>query len=305
MDILGHEKIVNFFDKVLENGRFGHAYLFVGPESLGKKAVAMQIASKLLNSSVENLHKEFGFSFVEQEIDQKTGKTKKGISIDQIRDLINFLSQKSFVKGYKIAIINNAHKMSSITSNALLKTLEEPKGETVLFLITENLDELPSTIISRCQIVHFEPIEQDIIFNYLLELKIDKEKAKEIAELSLGLPGKAIDFVENSGKFDFYKKEIERFESMFGKPFYEKRACVEEIFGNKTDHIAQRDEIRHILSVWQFILSSFLKNACSVKSGLTYDSYIKLNDSISEAKNLISFNIHPRLLIENILLLIP
>src|SRR3989339_893143 len=112
MDILGHEKIVNFFDNVLEKGRLGHSYLFVGLESLGKKAVAMQIASKLLNSSVENLHKEFGFSFVEQEIDQKTGKTKKGISIDQIRDLINFLSQKSFVKGYKIAIINNAHKMT-------------------------------------------------------------------------------------------------------------------------------------------------------------------------------------------------
>lgn len=305
MDILGHEKIVDFFDKVLENGRLGHAYLFVGPESLGKKAVAMQIASKLLNSSCESLHKELDFSFVEQEIDQKTEKTKKGISIDQIRDLINFLSQKSFVKGYKIAIINNAHKMSSITSNALLKTLEEPRGKTVLFLITENLDELPSTIISRCQVVHFEPVEQDKILNYLLDLKVDKDKAKEISELSLGLPGRAISFVENNEKFDFYKKEIERFESMFGKPFYEKRACIEEMFGSKTDHIAQRDEIRQILGVWQFVLNDFLKNVSSVKSGLTYGSYVKLNDNISEAKNLISLNIHPRLLIENILLLIP
>ncbi|MCF6276739.1 MAG: hypothetical protein L3J07_02725 [Candidatus Magasanikbacteria bacterium] len=304
MEIIGHKKIVDFFDKVLKNGRLGHAYLFVGQSSLGKKNIAEKLSENILKTTKENLKKELDFFFVEQEIDKKTGKTKKGISVDQIRSLINFLSQKSFVKGHKIAIIDNAHKMNSFSANALLKTLEEPRGKTVLFLISDNLNELPDTIISRCQVVYFEPVKEKDIHNFLISKGVSFGKAEEIYKISKGLPGKVLDFLENKENLNFYKKEIKRFESLFGKAFYEKRVCIEEMFGSKTDHTAQRDKIREILSIWQSVLNGFIYSENTKKNSITYGEFVRLNDKITEARSLILLNVHPRLLIENILLLI-
>ena len=123
------------------------------------------------------------------------------------------------------AIINNAEKMNSEAANALLKTLEEPAEKTIILLLTKDEKQLPETIISRSQIINFFPVKNEDI-KFELAKKYEKEKVAEVVELCNGLPGLAIKWLEDKEIFSEYKKEINRFKSLFGEPFYKKLSIV-------------------------------------------------------------------------------
>ncbi len=295
--IIGHNQIVNFFTKVIDNVSLSHAYCFVGPEHVGKRKVAEYLASKILEVKIEKLYYNFDFVFVDQELDEKTEKTKKDITVKQIRLLRDQLSKRSYAGGYKVAIINNAEKMNSEAANALLKTLEEPAEKTIILLLTKDEKQLPETIISRSQIINFFPVKNEDI-KFELAKKYEKEKVAEVVELCNGLPGLAIKWLEDKEIFNEYKKEINRFKSLFGEPFYKKLSIVEDLFGDKTDHIATRQYLLKVLDIWQLeLINNYSKNKNV--------NHVFLQDQIFSTKNLLLKNVHPRLLVENILLNIP
>jgi DNA polymerase III subunit delta' len=145
--IVGHEKQRELLSKALEKNKLSHAYVFAGPESIGKKLLAKKIAWKLLEGE-----KEFHPDLIEL-------AAEDGIKIDQIRELAYKLSLKPYQAKYKVALIDNAESMTTEAANALLKTLEEPKDYTYIFLITSNPNRLPKTILSRAQKINFGPIK--------------------------------------------------------------------------------------------------------------------------------------------------
>jgi len=181
--LIGHQKQWKSLKNAFVNSRLSHAYLFSGPESVGKKTFALELVSFRKN------HPDF--FLVEREPD------KKDIQISQIRGLVYQLSLKPFVADYKIAIIDQAHLMNPHSQNCLLKTLEEPKGNTILFLISEHPEVLFETIRSRVQQVKFQPISNKKIQEFLLKQGAPKEQAQEIAFWCLGSPGKALEFLKN------------------------------------------------------------------------------------------------------------
>lgn len=138
----GQEHILNYLKKSIEKDRVGHAYLFTGPVHSEKKETALWLAKRL---GCQN-----------PDITQITVlEDKQEISIEQIRELKRYLSLSPHSSPCKAAIIENAEKMTSEAANALLKTLEEPKGNTVLILITNVPSALLDTIISRCEEIRF------------------------------------------------------------------------------------------------------------------------------------------------------
>lgn len=293
--IIGHHQIINFFDKVIDNANLSHAYCFVGSEHLGKRKVAEYLASKILEVDNKKLYQNFDFVFIDQEIDEKTEKTKRDITVKQIRELREQLSKRSYGGGFKVAIIDNAEKLNSEAANALLKTLEEPADKTIIFLLTKDEKQLPETIISRCQLINFFPVRKHDIKTNLAEF-YDEELVEEVISLSGGLPGLAINWLENKEMLANYKKEIQRFHSLFGEPFYKKLSIVEDLFGDKTDHIAARQHLLEVLDIWQSGL---------MKENLEATKNVSLQDQIFTTKDLLLKNVHPRLLVENILLNIP
>ncbi len=295
--IIGHSQVINFFDKVIDNAGLSHAYCFVGEEHLGKRKVAEYLASKILEVVPAKLYTNFDFVFVDQEIDEKTEKTKRDITVKQIRDLREQLSKRSYAGGYKVAIIDNAEKMNNEAANALLKTLEEPAHKTIIFLLTKDEKQLPETIISRCQLINFFPIANQEMINNLTEV-YDKNCVSEVVDLANGLPGMAINWLENKESLVEYKKEIQRFRSLFGEPFYKKLSIVDDLFGDKTDHIAARQHLLEVLDIWQIELLKHKEKIDNVKN-------VFLQDQIFFTKDLLLKNVHPRLLVENILLNIP
>jgi len=145
--------------------RLSHAYLLSGISGLGKTDFANAFASLLL---CKNPDKNTGFVCQQckccQLMRAKTHpdyieitphEKKHAIKIDQVRQLTQKLTQKSQYGGYQVVVISPADAMPVGAANALLKTLEEPLGDVVIFLVVDCMDQLPATIVSRCQQIYF------------------------------------------------------------------------------------------------------------------------------------------------------
>lgn len=297
--IIGHKDILAFFDKILKNGRLSHAYCFVGPESVGKRAVAQTISANLLGTTRNKLSVQSDYLIVEQIFDEKKEKTKKDIAVEQIRDLREYLSRRAYLSGWKVALIDGAEKMNLEAANALLKTLEEPKEKTILFLLTEDEAGLPATIRSRCQQVYFKPVATSELKNYLQKHDVEEMRANEMVNLANGLPGKIVGWLADSTNYDWQVAELKRFQSLEKKIFFEKIQIVEELFGDKRDHIATRENLQKILDIWLTAVRTALKSRV-----WSQEKVLQVEKSIQGAKKRLDQNIHPRLLIENILLAI-
>lgn len=315
--IIGHSKILDFFDKVMVAGNLSHAYCFVGPKGVGKKTLAQALGASMLGVDKLRLGQQPDFLALAQEKNLKTDKTKKNIDVEQIRKLRDFLSQKSFLGGYKVAIIEEANKLNNNSANVLLKTLEEPKGKSIIFLLATDEYMLPETIRSRCQMVYFHLVPKGLIERFLLTRGVDKSLASEMARLSGGLPGRVISWLANSDEYEAYKKEIIRFIRLFHRPFFEKLNQVDDLFlphrqltAGVADHIAAREKLLGILDIWLGVLRGFIHSnynllESKLKVNLSDAMVLNITGQIQEIKDAMSKNIHPRLLIERVLLEMP
>ncbi len=295
-----HAEIQKFFLGLMDRKQLGHAYCFVGPKYVGKKRIAFEIIAKILHTSVEHVSRHPDFLVVEQELNEKTGKTKKNIDIEQIQIIREFCSTLPMQSEKKVVIICGAEKLHTYSSNALLKTLEEPKGNTVFFLLTEDEHALLSTIRSRVQIMYLHPQSTEKIFAFLQQQGVEQPLAQSFAETSRGLVEFAVELKENSQN---YHQEKQRFLGLFGQPLYKKLQDVEVLFGDKKDSIFTREQLQRVLDFWQiFNREKFLH---AVHEGISEQTFFLIHEKIEEAKKFLEKNVHPRLLVEQILIEIP
>lgn len=160
------EKQKKYFENLLSLGLLGHAYLFSGQDSSGKRDFAEDMCLLLTEKSFDN---NPNLKLIEPDEEKDLHK----IRIESIRDMKSFMSLKPYSSEYKLAIINDADTMTAEAANAMLKILEEPPKKSVIILISSKPRLLPQTILSRCEMVVFPPV---------LEVKTD-ETEKALAEL--------------------------------------------------------------------------------------------------------------------------
>lgn len=285
--IVGHQKQWGLLKKIAKADDLSHAYLFSGQEKLGKKKVALEWISLLFDQDLQKGHPDL--LLIEPE--------KKEIQIGQIRDLIWKLSLKPHSAPLKTAIINEAHFMNQEAQTALLKTLEEPRGKTLLILISEFPEGLMPTILSRTQTVKFFPVEKEGIRSFLSKKNLPERELKEIFKVSAGRPGVAIDFVSDSDKLKDYRQRVKELEKI-------SKGSVALKFQYAKDLSKDPKDLKEILNIWlsyfREILLSKLKDQPS-NYNLTKLSQI-LKD-IQRTKYLISrTNINSRLALENLML---
>lgn len=135
-------------------------------------------------------------------VEKKQGQ----IGVDEALEIVKKLSLKSYEGGYKVMIIWMADKMNTATSNKILKILEEPPQKTVFILITESLEEIISTITSRCQIVEFKKPEQQEIEALLKTKGINDALSKRYAHLAQGDVNKALKLANNEKDDKLYEE---------------------------------------------------------------------------------------------------
>ena len=197
-DIKGQDRAINILKRAIANNHIAHSYIFHGPDGIGKKCAAMSFAMAI-NCTEDNgdacglckscrkissgIHPDFTL------IDPESGEIK----IAAIRDVINGMVYKPLEAKKRVVIVDGAERFNLSSSNAFLKTLEEPPADTVIILISSSPDMLLQTILSRCQKVSFSQIPPHIITGILMDkVGIEEDQAEFVAHMSDGSPGKAI-----------------------------------------------------------------------------------------------------------------
>ncbi len=145
-------------------GRAPHALMLLGAAGTGKRCAAAWLARCRLGISELKSAPQYPLT-VPEHADLRwltSPEDKNTIGIEQIRELVAALSLTSYAGGGKVAVIDPANAMTANATNSLLKTLEEPPGDTLLILIADQVGQLPATIFSRCQRVNIAlPAEAD------------------------------------------------------------------------------------------------------------------------------------------------
>ena len=206
-DVLGHERQFQWFHQQYSNGRMGSSFLFVGPSGIGKRTFAVKLAQALLceddpdgslvpcetcsacqqvksysHPDLLTLRRRDDKAVIQvsQLVGTKERRMREGLCYD--------ISLKPYYGGKRIAIIDDADYFNEESANALLKTLEEPPPHSIIILIgTSKQRQLP-TIRSRCQIIRFAPLQDDLLAQLVLQrgLVEDQQQARQLAALGNG-----------------------------------------------------------------------------------------------------------------------
>ena len=240
-EIFCQDKAVNTLTRAFETGRIPHAYIFEGIDGIGKYTTALAWSKLLLcKSPIKNdapsspqrgfaatscgkcpsclafevdSHPDFHHIYKELlKLNSDANKRKRqalDLPVDVIRDfLVDKVQLKPSLSESKIFIVSEAEKLNTESQNLLLKTLEEPPNKSFIILLCTKLDNLLPTTKSRCQIVHFGPLDEEKIIEYLTEKDVNKQEAKFWARLTGGSIGQADLFSKLAPSFYGIKKEL-------------------------------------------------------------------------------------------------
>lgn len=210
--IRGQLKAKKLLSRALANNRLSHAYLFSGPDGVGKAALAKFFAAQLLCEVTEG-EKPCGEcpgckKFISDNHPDFIRVTPDGaaIKIAQIRELKEALIYSPFEKGYRVVILEDVQTMRREAGNSLLKILEEPPADNIFILLGSSKETLLPTIVSRCQVIPFFPLSSadaaKVIAAHSPEL--NQEDAVLLATLADGSPGRALT-IQTSGLFELFQ----------------------------------------------------------------------------------------------------
>ena len=296
IELIGFEKEYSDLLNRYESNNLPNSILIHGLTGIGKRTFLNKLIINIINIEFKdnnldhhlNLFKNNthpNIKIIEKEIDSKTGKIKSNITIDQIRKLKTFLNSTSIIKNSsKVVIVDSADYLNINSANSMLKILEEPKENTYIFLISNQISLLLPTIRSRCLKIKFNT--QNLTnFTNIIKDNIDEISNEEINfyfELTYGSPGTTILYYNNDF-LDIFQLSIK---CLLSNDLDDDKINLSNILSKFTN-----DEFNNYLSMLKFILivANKLKVNKDDKSLVNMPNYLEL-ESLSTnltQKNLI------------------
>ena len=318
-EIVGHEKQLETLRQSLLTNRLHQAYLFIGPDGIGKRTLALALAQEIHCAELESdFCGKCGACRAIQTGNHADVRVleplsnKKDISIQQVRELEKALSLRSFSGREKVAIIDPATLMNWPAQNALLKTLEEPPPDSVLILIASNAGGLLPTVRSRAFALLFAPLPRQLMVSFLISRKgKTREQAEFLATLAMGSLG-AVSKLENEKMIE---KRIEWMETLLCLRAGDYRSALnaaEALAGNREETL----KFLEWAGLWYRDLLSFriahapnqvvnidmLPQIEQQSAGIEEDDLFSLLSKTAEASRLIQRNVNRRMVLEDLLL---
>ncbi len=296
IELIGFEKEYSDLLKRYKSNNLPNSIIIHGLSGIGKRTFLNKLVKNIINiefkdSNLEhhlNLFKNNthpNIKIIEKEIDSKTGKIKSNITIEQIRRLKTFLNSTTTIQNSsKIVIVDSADYLNISSANSMLKILEEPKENTYIFLISNQISLLLPTIRSRCLKIKFNTHNltnfTDIINDNIDE--ISNEEINFYFELTYGSPGTTILYYNNDF-LDIFQLSIK---CLLSNDLDDHKINLSNILSKLTN-----DEFNNYLSMLKFILivANKLKVNRDDKSLINMPNYLEL-ESLSTnltKKNLI------------------
>lgn len=218
-DILDQPVAVDFLSAAMRADRLPHALIFAGPVGVGKATTARALATVFLCESptippdappqscgrcpacqvmAAGNHPDYHVVYRQLIRLEKEESKAIDLPIDVIRQyLVEPANRKSIMQRGKVFVIEEAETMNAAAQNALLKTLEEPYGRTLLILLTDQPNQLLQTIRSRCQIVRFAALAHATVIRELKTRGHDQATAEDAAGFAEGSLGLALKWIED------------------------------------------------------------------------------------------------------------
>ncbi|KAA3646258.1 MAG: DNA polymerase III subunit delta' [Chloroflexi bacterium] len=252
-NLLGHTWAVELLKGHLQRGAPRHAYLFTGPQGVGRRTLALRFAQALnaensaqpgdidpehiRSQQIERMQHPDLFVVERQEGD-------RDIKVDAVRALQHSLALAPYEAPYRVALLRDFEHASNSAQNAMLKTLEEPPGRVVLLVTAESAEALLPTITSRCEVLRLRPLALDIVSQGLQEQwGLPVEQAELLAHISGGRPGYALHLHNNPEILEARSTWLDEQQGLLAAP---RRTRFDYAEGLAKD----KDSLQAVLLVW-------------------------------------------------------
>ncbi|MCM1136729.1 MAG: DNA polymerase III subunit delta' [Clostridium sp.] len=322
-DIVGQEQLKEHLENAIKMNKVSHAYIINGERNAGKEfiaktfAMALQCENRQGVEPCEECHScKQALSGNHPDIIFVAHEKPGTIGVDDIRRQVNGdVAIKPYSSPKKIYVISGGEKMTVQAQNALLKTLEEPPEYAVILILTDNVNALLPTILSRCVVLNMKPVKDAQIKSYLMEsMEIPDYKADICVAFARGNVGKAR-LLANSEEFDKVKEEaVTLLKYINEMELHEIVAAIKKINEYKLDV----NDYMDILSIWyrdallfkathdanHLIFKEEIQYIRRVADKSTYEGIEKIIDALEKSKQRLSANVNFDLTMELLLLTI-
>lgn len=204
-DVIGHSGVLDLLRSELD--RPAQAYLFVGPQSVGKDYVALRFAAGLLGGGDDERARRLALARAHPDLRILEPEGATSLGVDQAREVVARASLAPVEASRTVFLFPDAGSMTEQAANALLKTLEEPTAQVVFLLVAESEDDFPPTVASRCRSIHMGRVPLPDIVDALTGLGLGEDEANGVAVVSGGRPGLALALMS--------QPEVARFREMW------------------------------------------------------------------------------------------
>ena len=314
--IIGQQPAVRFFEHLLNYeqrlpGKIGGSYILAGNSSSGKMTTLEYFLDKL--AKISNTKPAVNDIARLEVFDDK-----REIGVSQARDFSNQIALSSFGGYYRIGIISSAEQLSIEAANALLKTLEDAREQVIIFLLTTSPDLLPPTVVSRSQIICFNSVSSDTIYEWLVSShKTARTQARHVSRLASGRPGVALNLVQDKKIFEEHIAPVRVFCTALTTSLYERWQLVDKLLGNTkgTEAVAK---VHKIITSWrlglrdilllhlhrpELVVHSLLEEELNLATKrLTPSDVRNLDGILNRALKYLQSNISPKLVLEQVMM---
>ncbi|MBQ2932710.1 MAG: DNA polymerase III subunit delta' [Clostridia bacterium] len=298
-DVIGHNKIKSILTRSVRDSRIGHAYLFEGPEGVGKLSLARAFAQMIVCENFQTDDSCGVCASCSRAASQNhpdvtivtnqfydASKKSSDILVDTIRSMKSDVYIKPFLGERKIYIIPKADTMNVSAQNSLLKVLEEPPEYCTIILLAENREAFLPTILSRVSAFKFFALTDDEVEKYLAENfeETDPSQRRLLAKMSGGSIKKAIELLENP---ESRQLREDFFDCIFSIPGGSRKTIYDFSLFIKQN----KDEFEFLINILQSIFCDALhilqtQNAESISNTDKKVKIQKLSDSV-DTKNIL------------------
>jgi DNA polymerase III subunit delta' len=293
MNIIGNQRALRILNRQLMRRDFVHTYLFIGPEGVGKFDLALQFAMEINGVNTALIDQDI--KVIEAEIIEEKGRIrKKEISISKIREGLHFLNLSAEKNRYRILIIRNGEDMNIQSQNAILKSIEDPSGKSIVIIVTKNDELLLPTVISR---------SQRIVFNLVKKTEMieafggEKPAIEKIADLSLGRPGWMKKMIDDPSEIEKRNRIKAELSIVLTGNNNQKMKIIEGICRDK-------ESVKENIELWM----AFARGINGNPEGRKYDNadhlrYQLIEKLIFGLGNISRTNANPRLVLESLVII--
>ncbi|HEX9080588.1 MAG TPA: DNA polymerase III subunit delta' [Desulfuromonadaceae bacterium] len=313
-DILGHERIIEVLRRSIRYGKTSHSYVFEGPVGCGRKMTALALIQTLFCPAAEDdacgvcpsCRKVSGNNHADIHVVEPL-PDKRDIGIEQLREMQREVALRPYEAPRKACIIEPAERMSVNAANSLLKTLEEPPGNALIILLTENADMLLPTIRSRCQVVRFAPLPPEYVKLLLERNGMEGASAALLAQMADGSMQRALelDDSELASRRELLLKHLSainlgRIATVFD--------ASEELAGNRDETLETLDmllsfyrDMIHLAAGCGDIINTAIRPALeTLASGLGLERTLQVADDVMETRRSVQRNANVKLALDRL-----